>query len=122
MLYAIRCYYESLPQQDVPLDAIHVGSIADETIHTIQLQPESTHASLLHPIHICVDIWNLNVNAFLALSFDRLASLVCDSAPTRCLIYVLDPFGCWEVMVILLHGNDPRDVVKCHGLEAEIYE
>ncbi len=66
-----------------------------------------------------------NIDALVALSVDFLALLVGDAPPAASGLGlrrrgVFDPFRGREVVVVLLHGDDPGDVVECHCFETEI--
>lgn len=61
-----------------------------------------------------------NIDAVVPFPLHRLPLLVGHPSPAALLGRVLDPLHGWEVVVILLHRDDPGHVVEGHGFEAEI--
>lgn len=59
---------------------------------------------------------------FISFTYYRLALLVCNPAPGRWFRCILNPFSGGKVMVILLHGDNPWDIVKSHGPYPEVFK
>ncbi len=79
---------------------------------------------LLQGSHVAVGstVFGGRGDALRGLTIDGAAMLVRGAAPAALLGWVLDPLDRGEVVLVLLHGDDPGHAVKGDGAEAEVYE